>query len=336
MGQKKGGYAADLKNGLLDERALDSLENLLKKHLTLEDVSPELLGKWKGRAAIPIDLRRLRLHVARYRKDSWEGLVVGFPGELTTEYVTTPFLRKLLYSILELHRRLQESTGDRQPCIYILGRRFPDVFHRKFALLDEVTPHTIVLTADIVPKLTPKFAPPSRYVGNEYDVQGLLNQQLRMPAGLRVPTACGESLNLAYVAHEVACWEGTKEPERLDILCRNIDDKSLVAFELKGPNPQRTELENLFLQGIEHRNWLEANKMALKFTFDGPLGTQINTRKRTRLVLGFFGDHVPTLFEELRAQATRKDKYISIDFVRLHIEPGPRIAATRFPNAALS
>jgi hypothetical protein len=31
------------------------------------------------------------------------------------------------------------------------------------------------------------------------------------------------------------------------------EDKSLVAFEIKGPHPGRVELENLLLQGLAHR-----------------------------------------------------------------------------------
>jgi hypothetical protein len=57
---------------------------------------------------------------------------------------------------------------------------------------------------------------------------------------------------------------------------------------MKGPEAKRVEIENLFLQGLEHRNWLEYNKMAVKLMFDGVRGPRINTRKRVRLLLAFF------------------------------------------------
>ena len=75
----------------------------------------------------------------------------------------------------------------------------------------------------------------------------------------------------------------------------------IVTFELKGPNAGRVELENLFLQGLEHRNWIEKNKMTLKLLFDsGPKGKWINTRKRVRLLLGFYGRGVRHLVQRMR------------------------------------
>jgi hypothetical protein len=68
-------------------------------------------------------------------------------------------------------------------------------------------------------------------------------------------------------------------------------------------------------------NWIEKNKMALKLLFDGdPRGKRINTRKRVRLLLGFYGDKVPHIFTELRNESKRRDAYAEIDFVRLSNE----------------
>lgn len=104
----------------------------------------------------------------------------------------------------------------------------------------------------------------------------------------------------------------------MDILGYDESDHSLVAFELKGLVANRVEIENVFLQGIEHRNWLEKNKMAMKLLFDrGPKGKRINTRKRVRLLLGFYGEKVPHIFNELRKESKRRDPYTEIDFVRI-------------------
>ena len=107
----------------------------------------------------------------------------------------------------------------------------------------------------------------------------------------------------------------------MDILGYDKTDHSLVAFEIKGPHPSRVDLENLFLQGLEHQKWLELNKMAVKFVIDGPKGRRVNTKKRVRLVLGFFNKEVPDLFWELRRQALRHDRYLRIDFVRFAHPP---------------
>jgi hypothetical protein len=72
----------------------------------------------------------------------WGGLVVGFPGsgeQLTTETLSTPYLRMLLYPMLDLHQRVDEHYGEKLPCLYPLGVRFPDVALRKFRLLEDVT-----------------------------------------------------------------------------------------------------------------------------------------------------------------------------------------------------
>jgi len=62
---------------------------------------------------------------------------------------------------------------------------------------------------------------------------------------------------------------------------------------------------------------LEENKMAVKFAFDGPRGKRINTRKRVKLILGFFGDSIVKHIEKLRAQAVRKDRYLEIYFFQM-------------------
>jgi hypothetical protein len=135
--------------------------------------------------------------------------------------------------------------------------------------------------------------------------------------GLIIPTRSMD-LTIKFLSAEVPCNEGTENPEKLDILGYDGSDHRLIAIELKGLVASKMEVENLFLQGIEHRNWLEKNKMAVKLLFDrGPRGRRINTTKRVRLILGFYGKTVPQIFYELRKESKRRDPYTEIDFVRI-------------------
>lgn len=42
------------------------------------------------------------------------------------------------------HRTRSKPIVEELQCVYILGERFPDVFLRKFRLLDQVIPHVVV------------------------------------------------------------------------------------------------------------------------------------------------------------------------------------------------
>jgi len=315
---KRGGYYSDLtRGGVLSHKAVSVLLDALKEYLSVEPLPEEVYQKSSFVPKITNELTRLPLYIARGPK-SWGGLVVAFPGtitQLTTEYVGTPYLRRLLYPILDLHKRTQEYTNEKLPCIYILGARFPDVFLRKFQFLDQITPHVIVLTTDLLTarKTNNMLDLPAKV--SESWVQAQLCRQLLRVEGLEIPSSKRIS-RVGLLSYELPTSEGTKYPERLDLLGYDKKDHSLVAFEIKGADCKRVELENLFLQGLEHRNWLERNKMAVKFILDGPRGAQINTRKRVRLFLGFFSDRVPNLFYELRDQAKRKDRYLEIEFVK--------------------
>ncbi len=327
MELKKGEYFSALTKGKLDMAPVKDLltELELDSRLSVECVPSELVQQTESQAKITEELTRLGVYVARGLK-SWGGLVVTFPGstkQLTTEIVGTPYLRRILYPILDLHRRINSHYQDEHlPCLYLLGTRFPDVFLRKFRLLASVTPHVIVITSDLLNKakslraenksaVLPEF--PDKV--NEAWVQAwLCRKMMDEPNGLQVPVNSG-NIQLGYLGREFPTSEGTTQPERLDILGFDKADGSLVAFEIKGPACSRVDLENLFLQGLEHQKWLELNKMAVKFVLDGPKGKRINTRKRVRLILGFFQDEVPDLFWELRCQALRHDRYLEIDFV---------------------
>jgi len=324
MKLQRGGYAAALRKGdVLDVRAVNLLLEELRSHLHVEPVPIEVCVRSESQPKITDALSQLQLRLARGPR-SWGGLVVGFPGsnrQLTTEAVGTPYLRKILYPIVDLSRRLQNFTGLRLPCIYLVGQRFPDVFLRKFALLERMSPHVVVLTAGLLRAKDAAIPRPTER-DDEARVQGHLCQTMASQSGLHVPFG-GRSLKLGYLASELPTGEGTKNPERLDMLGFDRADHSLVAFEIKGPTCGRVDLENLFLQGFEHRDWLERHKMAIKFVFDGPRGTRVNARKRVRLILGCFQKDVPPLFRELRRQALRKDRHLEIGFVRFSYAAGP-------------
>jgi len=320
----KEGYFSALSTG--DKLEMNPVKRLLQglnSHLSLEPVPSELFRRTKDQSKLTEELTRLPIYVARGPR-SWGGLVVAFPGsnkQLTTEIVGTPYLRRILYPILDLHHRINNHYSRRLPCLYLLGTRFPDVFLRKFRLAASLVPHVIVITSDLVNKaqsfkaetessILPKL--PEKI--NEAWVQSWLCRKMIEPNGLRIPVE-GDDVRLGYLGRELPACEGTTEPERLDILGFDKAKHSLVAFEIKGPACGRVELENLFLQGLEHRNWIELNKRAVKYVIDGPNGKRINTRKRVRLILGFFKEEVPNLFWELRREALRHDRHLEIDFV---------------------
>lgn len=314
-----------LSNGNLSKTTIENiLEHLQNQGLHNGQVPPDLLKKNEHNEKITEYLTRLHLSIIE-GNSSWEGLMVGFPGnvkELSTKSVGTPYLRMILYPILDLHHRLQTQSGKHFPCIYFVGERFSDVFLRKFELLKEVVPNIIVLTHDIYACALNKSLPPKTKESqrNESWTQMKLSQMMNSKEGLIIPTK-GKKITTKFLSSEVPCNEGTEYPERLDILGYDESDHGLIAFELKGFVANRVEVENLFLQGIEHRNWIENNKMAVKLLFDGgPRGKRINTRKRVRLLLGFYGNKVPNIFNELRNESKRRDTYTEIDFVRMSNE----------------
>ena len=268
------------------------LDHITSLGLSITEIPPSPIKKNEYGEKITDYLTRLHLFVIE-GNPSWEGLLVGFPGnvqELSTKSVGTPYLRMILYPILDLHHRLLGIYPEKRfPCIYFVGERFTDVFLRKFELLKEVVPNIIILTHDIFECSKNKSLPPKtkKSERNESWTQMKISQMMNSKEGLIIPTK-KKDFKIKFLSSEVPCNEGTENPERLDILGYDESDHSLVAFELKGLVANRVEIENVFLQGIEHRNWLEKNKMAMKLLFDrGPKGKRINTRKRVRLLLGF-------------------------------------------------
>lgn len=202
----------------------------------------------------------------------------------------------------------------------MLGERFNDVFLRKFRFFKSLVPSVVIITNDLYQCATRD--PDANHTSkkpkiNEQYCQESLRDQMDSGSGIVLPVSQKGTMQLGLISHEVQTVAGTVQPEQLDILGFDKNDLSLVVFELKGPDAGTIELENLFLQGLEHRDWIEENKLAIKFAFDGPNGRRINTRKRVKLVLGFCGDVVPPLFNDLKAQAIRKDRHLQIEFCRL-------------------
>ena len=151
MSLERGGYfkSIDSLSGATIDQLLDTLR---KQNLRIESIPPEVFSGSTFGTKITRELTRLPIFIARGGR-SWSGLVVCFPGkeeELTTRFVSTPYLRRILHPILELFGRIRSSGKKELQCVYILGERFPDVFLRKFRLLDQVIPHVIVLTGDIL------------------------------------------------------------------------------------------------------------------------------------------------------------------------------------------
>ena len=122
----------------LSHSTIDQIRNHISKNgLRVSPIPTEVIRKGENREKITDYLTRLHLSIVE-GNPSWEGLLVGFPGniaELSTLSVGTPYLRMILYPILDLHHRLQTQFGNRFPCIYFVGERFSDVFLRKFELL---------------------------------------------------------------------------------------------------------------------------------------------------------------------------------------------------------
>lgn len=148
MNVERGGYfkSLDSLSGVTIDQLLDTLR---KQNLRIEPIPPEILRGSAFGSKITRELTRLPIFLARGSR-SWGGLIVCFPGkkeELTTRFVSTPYLRRILHPILELFRRLRKTGMEELQCVYILGERFPDVFLRKFRLLDRSYPMSSCLPA---------------------------------------------------------------------------------------------------------------------------------------------------------------------------------------------
>ena len=333
MNDKKS-YAQSLNEGSLSKTAVNKITDfMISRGMSIEK-SSAMISEQK---IITRYRPKLELYMFRGNR-SWEGLVVGFPGtkeDLLTKNVGTPWLRKILYPILVLHKRIRKEDSGKMACLYLIGAYFNDVFLRKFRFFKSLVPHVIVLTEDLRKCAGPKksHVPAFPYDRiNENYFQKSLCKQMSLEEGLKLPSNTGKDIQVGFISYEVPTVAGTERPERLDILGYDIDDHSLVAFEIKGPDAGRDELENLFFQGLEHRNWLEENKMAVKFAFDGPKGKRINTRKRVKLILGFCGEEVPTLFLDLRNDALKRDRHLQIEFCRF-LTPsavGEHVEVSRF------
>jgi hypothetical protein len=298
---------------------VDELLKVLSQYLDIQPINRDLFRSNKYGDKLPSPLFRFPVYSALGCR-GWEGMIIGFPGrvnDLKSERIGTPFIRLLLYPILELHRRLQLNLSKSLPCIYLIGVRFPDVVLRKLNLLTHLAPNIIVLTRDLLKGIRSEIGEVvSSSQQSENVLQRALCRAMNSTSGLDVPTKSG-NLSLGYLSYEVPTFQGSVRPERLDILGYDRKSGSLVAFEIKGPGSGRAELQNLFLQGWEHLRWLEENKRAVKLLYEGPTGRTLNTRKRTRLILGCTDTQLPRLFWELQKKALKTDRYLNIDFIQI-------------------
>ncbi len=325
-------YVEKVKNGELSLETVDYILNHISKYLDISKIPDDILYL---RSKRNYHLTSLPIYIVKGH-NSWSGIIICFPGkknELKTENISTPYIRSILYPILDLSRRAKESGKGRFECIYIVGEYISEVLLRKFRLLQVITPNLIVLSKQIISLADCVCDLPAPGMGkiNEDFVQKNLCAKMIEREGLCIPTRTG-NVRIGYIKHEMKTKDGTKEPEKLDILCYDKDDGSLIAFEIKGPNCSRVELENLFLQGVEHQEWIEENKRAIKLFYEGPRGTIINSRKRVKLLLGFFGYIVPPLFYDLRDQAEHKDRHLKIEFVRFCFDMFKVLFLNPFPE----
>lgn len=117
MRRKRGGYFSALSGGGLDSVAVDRLLCCLERHLDVQELPEAVFRGCGAQPKITEELTRLPLRVARGNR-RWGGLVVAFPGraaDLTTNFVGTPYLRRILYPLLDLHRRTQRFLGEELP-----------------------------------------------------------------------------------------------------------------------------------------------------------------------------------------------------------------------------
>jgi len=236
-------YIYHVRDGELSLQAVKSLMLHVSKHLVVSEIPEDILNSGNK---ITYNLASLPIYLVKGHK-SWSGIAVCFPGnkqDLQTEKIGTPYIRSILYPILELSRRVKKKEPGRFECIYIVGEYISEVLLRKFRLLKSITPNIIVLSKNILALAGPvsaiKAVPPSKI--NEDFVQKSLCRKLLTPVGLSIPTR-SDNINVGYIKHEMKTQCGTKEPEKLDILGYDKDDGSLIAFEIKGPTCSRVELE---------------------------------------------------------------------------------------------
>ena len=112
-------YYSRLARGDLSKTALEAIGSLVRDKLFVQTVDERLLLRSPSQQALPSQVRHLLLQVAS-RARNWNGLVVGFPGtskDLSTSHVGTPFLRMVLYPILELHARVHNPPEKSQPSV---------------------------------------------------------------------------------------------------------------------------------------------------------------------------------------------------------------------------
>ena len=230
-------YASSLNKGTLSKRAVNNILELMNSRgMSVEKLPAEILKQTGYRP-------KIEFWVCRGNR-SWEGLIVGFPGtkkDLSTQNVGTPFLRKILYPMLVLHRELKWHYSRPMPCLYLIGDHFNDVFLRKFSFLSSLAPHVIVLSEDLrkwIDRKTGHLPTEKPTAINEYYLQKSLCEMMDTKDGGCLPSASGEDIRAGLISYEVPTVAGSVKTERMDILGHDLNDHSFVVFEIKGPDSE--------------------------------------------------------------------------------------------------
>jgi len=224
--ENKTSYARSLKDGDLSYKALIELNKFIKdRRMHVKPFSEELLKKFN----VTKNLRRHELSIC-YGNRSWEGLIIGFPGsrrELSSENVETPYLRMILYPILDLFSKLCQQSPRPMPCLYLLGERFNDVFLRKFSFFKSLVAHVIVLTDDL------RNCGKRAYQVPTEEASKIGEYFLQTDKGLNLLISGDKSIRAGFISYEVPTVATTTNPERLDVDVTSLKEKEEKIAELQ-------------------------------------------------------------------------------------------------------
>jgi hypothetical protein len=117
METEKAIYFSLLSKGGISQTTINKiLDLMIEQDLKINPINPGIYKEYEFGGEITKQLTRLNLSIVE-GNPSWEGLLVGFPGtvgQLSTKSVGTPYLRMIMYPILDLHHRLQSKYNQRR------------------------------------------------------------------------------------------------------------------------------------------------------------------------------------------------------------------------------
>ena len=115
MAKNYGKYFSNLSNKKISIKPVEPILNYMQKVMKFEEIPSILFRRGEYGSKITEELTRLKLLIVRGRK-SWEGLLVSFPGnrhDLKTKNIGTPYIRMILYPILDLYDRINEFKNNK-------------------------------------------------------------------------------------------------------------------------------------------------------------------------------------------------------------------------------